>query len=200
FDYGASFAHIPPGWNIPGGGSPSGSFKLLQQRMYQTTVYPNGRANPAVNYVTTVEHVDWNGHGPVVPDFPTDQKILVPGPDNGLWKGKCQYLRWVYTNRADGAQIRDATCIEDRDHFLSFKDIGGLDGKPFLQELWKGGVKIMATYYGDTTTGVPYVLWESASYPGGVFQPGGAYVDVRPSMVVHERDGVRSTEEVVYED
>src|SRR5262249_33547294 len=70
FDYGASFAPIPPGWNIPGGGSPSGSFKLLQQRLRQTTVYPNGRANPAVSYVTSVEHVDWNGHGPFVPDFP----------------------------------------------------------------------------------------------------------------------------------
>jgi len=158
------------------GGVPGYTDKLDQRHLAATTVYPQGLSGPG--YTT---HIDF------------DSTQTLSAGTSAL----CSQLNWTKRTYPDGNIMREAQCADITTNFSSAY------GRTFAQELWQGNRMLQGSYYGntgslgDTTTAVGdmYIDYEQSGSPNGTEVD----LDVRPTKVVHKKDGVQWTEAYDYE-
>ncbi|HSS20409.1 MAG TPA: DUF6443 domain-containing protein [Pyrinomonadaceae bacterium] len=157
------------------GGVPDYTDKLDKRHLSATTVYPQGIVNPGF---TT--HFD----------FDVVQSLAgAPG---------CSQLNWTKRTYPNGDVMREAQCGT----FLSAFPFAY--GRTFAQEVWQGGQMLQGTYYGntggdlaDTSTAVGDMYVEGEAIQGN--SPLQVDLDVRPTKVIHIKDGIQWTEKFQYE-
>lgn len=200
FGYGDSstVALVPPSWQFTDlqGNShfldhcPDGTISLFQRRLVTTTEYPMGlptTGNPNVPaYVTTTQH--------------KSEASYLQTPTLGA----CFHVQTIKTTFPDGKVRKRGICNS------GFR--GGssaLNGRIFSEETFDGAGNLReATYFGNpgtigdtqTAAGTMYMTWENTTaglhFPAN---PADYDLDVRPTKMVHVKDGVLWTETMTYD-
>jgi YD repeat-containing protein len=173
FDYGTSGT---PTFQAPRvGTAPGYTLSLDQRHLTAITVYPQGTSKPG--FTTHVDH---------------ERTDTLP---NGSGNFHCTTLNWVKRTYADGNIMREAQC--------PIRSTNSAYDRTFAQEVWQGNSKLMGTYYGNTgnlgdsatAVGDMYLDWEQS----GTFAANSVDLDVRPTKVIHIKDGVKWMEKFGYE-
>src|SRR6266516_735896 len=152
---------------------PRSSDNLDNRHMSANTVYPQGTGRPGF---TT--HIDFDQ----TETLTTDAAVM------------CGQLNWIKRTYHNGDGMREAQCAT-----------GSIDlfGRTFAQEVWQGSQRLQATYYGNighigdfsTPRGDMYIDYEQSNQLGSP----GVDLDVRPTKVIHNKDGVQWMEQFDYE-
>ena len=173
FDYGVSGTPFinPVAW----GETAQGTNHLHERRLVTTRDYPNGSGTPLT---TTITH--------------TTSSIA-----GAATTAPCQDILWIIKNYPEG-MLKDGRCSSN-DRTMAMR--------PLLTEAWDTTRMLEGTYYGNpggineatVPIGNLFIDFERASAPelGALdAQP----LDVRPTKIIHKKDGVLWSEELLYED
>jgi YD repeat-containing protein len=155
---------------------------LNRRRVTSKTAYPQGLSGPA--FTTTTRHASEETIGSLLGDT------------------RCSKIRWIRDTFPDGAIKRTGICAQENSRIIPF------EGRTIAEETSRGGVLIEGVYFGNTGTigdsspiGTMFMTWETGSGPVGQASQSGTDtpLDVRPTKVVHFRDGTLWTETLNYE-
>lgn len=173
FDYGVSGTpFINP---TPLGETAQGTNRLHERRLVTTRDYPNGSGTPLT---TTITHTTTAISGATA-------------------TSNCQGIFWIIRSYAEG-MLKDGRCQStDKTMYL----------RPILNEAWDTTKMLEGTYYGNpgginesvVPIGNLFIDFERASAPE-IDPQETALLDVRPNKIVHKKDNVLWTEELLYED